>query len=295
MDKKSRYTMKRNTLKIKSIRIIIVIQSIIFIILGCSDSYSRPKHRYNKKTYQKTTSTNNNKGNDSKNNISETHRRKMLEVVNEWKGVGYRYGGDSRWGIDCSAFVSRIYRAVGYDIGRTTKAQIDRNRRNLRRFNPNELIFGDLIYSVDRWGDVNHVVLYLGNGKIAQSSSNTGKVAISSLYQHNFKYKYILRIFDSKENKIRMANKIPKKSISRNNGVKIYISTHPEKSDIYIDKKYIGKTPVSKNISPGYRLITLKKPGYRSYAKILKIERNGGKSFSFNMERKIEKRYSMVK
>jgi cell wall-associated NlpC family hydrolase len=40
---------------------------------------------------------------------------KLKNFINSWMGVKYVFGGDSRNGIDCSAFVRRLYKSV-YDV-----------------------------------------------------------------------------------------------------------------------------------------------------------------------------------
>ena len=48
-------------------------------------------------------------------------KSKLLSQYASWKGVRYRLGGDSRRGIDCSAFVQRTFREqFGMDLPRST-------------------------------------------------------------------------------------------------------------------------------------------------------------------------------
>ncbi|HYH56517.1 MAG TPA: glycoside hydrolase, partial [Anseongella sp.] len=37
---------------------------------------------------------------------------KLYDFIQEWMGTPYRFGGDSKGGIDCSRFVNRVYEFV---------------------------------------------------------------------------------------------------------------------------------------------------------------------------------------
>ncbi|MGL9722131.1 bifunctional murein DD-endopeptidase/murein LD-carboxypeptidase, partial [Symbiopectobacterium sp.] len=51
-------------------------------------------------------------------------KSKLMDQYASWKGVRYRLGGDSRKGIDCSAFVQRTFREqFGMELPRSTYEQ----------------------------------------------------------------------------------------------------------------------------------------------------------------------------
>ena len=92
-----------------------------------------------------------------------------------WIGTPYRWGGDSRRGIDCSAFVRQYMRDnLGVELPRATLGQqyegvsIDRH----------DLLPGDLVFFRRR--SVRHVGVYLGEGEFIHASSSRG-VTVSSL------------------------------------------------------------------------------------------------------------------
>ncbi|MBX5438825.1 MAG: C40 family peptidase [Thermoflavifilum sp.] len=103
----------------------------------------------------------------------------LYQFIDEWLGTPYRYGGDDQQGIDCSAFVQRLYDAV-YHI------QLDRTALGLYRMidlvrNQAHLREGDLVFfHTGRGKHINHVGVYLQNRFFVQASTSNG-VIISSL------------------------------------------------------------------------------------------------------------------
>ena len=58
-------------------------------------------------------------------------KSKIMDQYADWKGVRYRLGGDTKRGIDCSAFVQRTFREqFGMDLPRSTYEQEDPARKS---------------------------------------------------------------------------------------------------------------------------------------------------------------------
>ena len=90
-----------------------------------------------------------------------------------WRGTPYLLGGNSRSGIDCSAFVQRTYQAVyNRQLPRTTEQQIKAGIR----IDKSELQTGDLVFF--RRGS--HVGIYMENDKFLHASTRLG-VTISDM------------------------------------------------------------------------------------------------------------------
>lgn len=111
-------------------------------------------------------------------NQSPTARQQQARLRSyflSWAGVPYLYGGTTRHGIDCSAFVKQaVATTEGVRLPRTTVAQSRRGYRIPR----SQLRIGDLVFF--RTGGSHHVGIYVGNSRFMHASSSVG-VTVSSL------------------------------------------------------------------------------------------------------------------
>lgn len=123
---------------------------------------------------------------------NELENEKLYQTINKWLGTPYLWGGTSKRGIDCSAFVQHVYQEVyGQQLPRTsieqfyldTKAQF-KGQKYLRQ--------GDLVFFRLRHKDrvVSHVGIYLQNGKFLGSNSPRG-VEIVNLNDDYWQDKYV--------------------------------------------------------------------------------------------------------
>ena len=119
--------------------------------------------------------------------VSTTSNIKLFQFVYDWVGTPYHFGGDSRKGIDCSAFTKELYSKV-------FNLTIKRNSRDIfSMVNPvskDDLQQGDLVFFKIHSRSISHIGIYLGNNRFAHASSRG--VAISSLddsYYSRYFYK----------------------------------------------------------------------------------------------------------
>ncbi|MFJ5460723.1 bifunctional murein DD-endopeptidase/murein LD-carboxypeptidase [Pectobacterium sp. CHL-2024] len=112
-------------------------------------------------------------------------KSKLLNQYASWKGVRYRLGGDSRRGIDCSAFVQRTFREqFGMDLPRSTYEQQEMGQQIQR----SKLRVGDLV--LFRAGSTGrHVGIYLGNDQFVHASTSSG-VIISKMTEDYWNKRY---------------------------------------------------------------------------------------------------------
>jgi len=105
-------------------------------------------------------------------------KQKFIDVVMDWLGTRYDFGGTVRSGIDCSAFTRQVYSTVAnLELPRTAALQ-SAIGASVKRV---DLRFGDLVFFNTRGhARVSHVGVYLGDNLFAHSSSRYG-VTISSL------------------------------------------------------------------------------------------------------------------
>lgn len=110
----------------------------------------------------------------------------MFHFIEEWWRTGYRYGGSSKKGIDCSALTGLLLSTVyGVVLPRTAREQFSRSSKISRE----EIKEGDLVFFNTR-GGVSHVGVYLANDYFVHASVSSG-VTISNLNDSYYSRKYI--------------------------------------------------------------------------------------------------------
>jgi hypothetical protein len=101
-----------------------------------------------------------------------------------WMGTRYRFGGESRSGIDCSAFTREIFRETfGMELPRNTAMQVQEGSSVSR----DDLAPGDLVFF--RRGGTRHVGIYLGDNEFLHASTSRG-VTISNLDENYYRRYY---------------------------------------------------------------------------------------------------------
>lgn len=112
--------------------------------------------------------------------------QKMMDVILGYLGTPYQYGGDSRSGIDCSAFTGAVYeQSVNLKLPRTAADQAKRGKEVSR----DELKFGDLMFFNTTGVNPSHVGIYIGDDLFAHASEAFG-VTISSIESSYYKKRY---------------------------------------------------------------------------------------------------------
>jgi cell wall-associated NlpC family hydrolase len=100
----------------------------------------------------------------------------LYEFYNEWKGVKYKLGGNSKSGIDCSALMQIAYKEnFNLNLPRTTTNQAKLGKE----IDKSELVAGDLIF-FKTGRNSRHVGIYIENGKFIHASTKRG-VTISKI------------------------------------------------------------------------------------------------------------------
>ena len=116
-------------------------------------------------------------------------KQKLIDEIIKYLGTPYQYGGNSKSGIDCSAFIQQVFEnSLSINLPRTT---IELYEIGKRIEIISDLKFGDLIYfDTIKNSFPGHVGIYLGEDLFAHASVSQG-VTISSLMDEYFKNKFV--------------------------------------------------------------------------------------------------------
>lgn len=102
-------------------------------------------------------------------------RQAVVDFALQFEGNPYVYGGTSLTnGADCSGFVMSVFANFGYSLPRVAAAQCDAStKKDISQLEPGDLVFyGN--------GYVDHVALYIGDGKIIHASGAATGIKISN-------------------------------------------------------------------------------------------------------------------
>lgn len=140
-------------------------------------STSRPKP--SNTTNSSNTSQNNEAVNNApatENNSGSSLGSQIAAFALQFEGNPYVWGGTSLTnGADCSGFTQSLYAHFGIGIPRTSRTQATGGRSiSISSLQPGDLIF----YAKN--GRINHVALYIGNGRVIGASSPSTGIRISS-------------------------------------------------------------------------------------------------------------------
>lgn len=107
----------------------------------------------------------------------------LYSFIKEWWKVPYAWGGSTKKGIDCSAFVKTMYKKLhDVDLPRTSGEQY----RVVTKIKREDLNTGDLVFFKSK-GRVSHVGYYLFDSLFVHSSSKGKGVRINNIYDSSYR------------------------------------------------------------------------------------------------------------
>ncbi len=116
-------------------------------------------------------------------------REKILMEIIKYLDTPYKYGGNTKRGIDCSAFTKSVYeKALSVELERNARQQYHEGEVISGR---DDLQFGDLVFfNTRRRVRPGHVGIYIGDHLFAHASSSNG-VTVSSLEDTYYSKRYM--------------------------------------------------------------------------------------------------------
>jgi cell wall-associated NlpC family hydrolase len=106
---------------------------------------------------------------------------KAIEAALTREDARYRAGGAGPDAFDCSGLVKWSYKQAGVNLKHGTANQINQ----VKRITKKELMPGDLVFSGRANGGIQHVSLYIGDGKVIHatygSTSRKNQIRIDNL------------------------------------------------------------------------------------------------------------------
>ena len=104
--------------------------------------------------------------------------QKIVDEAMKYYGWEYTWGGSNPdEGFDCSGLVQWCYGTAGIELPRTSREQFDW----CEKISVDELKAGDLLFyqNESSGGEIGHVAIYMGNGRIVHASNSVDGIKIS--------------------------------------------------------------------------------------------------------------------
>lgn len=109
--------------------------------------------------------------------VNGVARRNLVDYALQFVGGKYRTGGnDPHTGADCSGFVKYVMKhGAGIDMNRSSRSQATQGTA----ISAEEIQPGDLIF-YGNGSSINHVAMYIGDGKIVHASTHKTGIKVSN-------------------------------------------------------------------------------------------------------------------
>ncbi len=111
----------------------------------------------------------------------------LRNVIENYLDTPYRFGGTGQNGIDCSAFVQKVFLELDIALPRSAREQYWYGEE----IDPTELNSGDLLFFRTYAKYPSHVGIYLGDGKMVHASARSHRVVTSNIDQPYYRKRFI--------------------------------------------------------------------------------------------------------
>jgi peptidoglycan DL-endopeptidase LytE len=111
----------------------------------------------------------------------------LLLIARRMINIPYMLGGNTYWGIDCSAYVQKVFGLVNISLPRTAREQF----RVGEKVHKENLSIGDLVFFRTYATFPSHVGIYLGQDQFIHASSFARKVRIDRIDKPYFVKRFI--------------------------------------------------------------------------------------------------------
>lgn len=120
--------------------------------------------------------------------ISSQQEQLLMEII-KYLDTPYKFGGNSRNGIDCSAFTQNVFKNTNlYELNRSAREQF---KQGVAIEDKTDLNLGDLVFfNTRRRVKPGHVGIYIGGNLFVHASSKLG-VTVSSLDHDYYSKRYM--------------------------------------------------------------------------------------------------------
>ncbi|MDI6755885.1 MAG: LysM peptidoglycan-binding domain-containing protein [Thermodesulfobacteriota bacterium] len=120
--------------------------------------------------------------------VEEKDRQLLARVAKGFLGLKYSRGGTSINGLDCSAYVQKVFNIFGIDLPRTAREQFQVGYTVARE----ALRIGDLVFfKRGQARHPGHVGIYVGDGQFIHTSLRKQRVEVNSLGNRYFSTRFI--------------------------------------------------------------------------------------------------------